>query len=279
MINQSNLYVSPNIMGLIYQVYGLAFFILGTVFYMLPRQNTIFSFTKHLWLLSTFGILHGVVELLEFQRLCVSSEWLALASRTLLLFSYLPLLEFGRRVVSPERLPVVLVYGIVAIGIAILWSIADDSTIGIATGARFFVGFPAALLTAFALFSSLKTTPKHLLNGYFKFWIYSTALAFFCYGLATLVLSSSDSVLPSWLLSQENFIDWFGFPVQLLRAMCAMLITSGFVLLVRRINDDTLVDASVFNANYAIVITDCDTVILRANDAFAESTGYSGDEL
>jgi diguanylate cyclase (GGDEF)-like protein/PAS domain S-box-containing protein len=278
-------------MGLIYQINGIAFFMLGIVLYMLPRQNTVFRFTKYFWLLSLFGVLKSTVEFLELQRLyvasesrpCVSSEWLADANRILLLFAFIPLLEFGRRIfVNAEgfpRLSAVLIYSIVTFGVILLWSSADDPIIGLAAGARIFIGFWGSLLTAFGLFLNLKTLPKYLCFFFFKFWISLTALAFICHGVLSLFLTHHDIGLPNWLFDQMDFFDWFGFPIQLPRAICAMLITVGFVLLIRRINEDIYMDASVFNAKNAIVITDSNSVILKVNGTFSESTGYSPDEL
>jgi hypothetical protein len=111
-------------MELIYLVYGLAFFVLGVVSTVLPRQNKTFLFTRHLEFLALFGILHGTVEFIEMQRLNNPAEWLALLSRLLLLVSYPPLLEFGRRtwnsISNSVRLPASWTYRAVGLGIAVL---------------------------------------------------------------------------------------------------------------------------------------------------------------
>ena len=84
--------------GLIYQIYGLAFFVLGVVVYLLPKRNSTFHFVHHLSLLAKFGVLHGLLEFIELEMRYNSAEWLIWLSRGLLVTSFLSLLEFGRRI-------------------------------------------------------------------------------------------------------------------------------------------------------------------------------------
>jgi nitrogen fixation negative regulator NifL len=92
------------------------------------------------------------------------------------------------------------------------------------------------------------------------------------------MLSQSDPHLPAWLPMQTDFLALFGVPVQLLRALCAVTITLGFVSLVREAGANTQVDAIVFESDISIVITDANCVILRVNKAFTKSTGYTAYE-
>ncbi|HEY8095226.1 MAG TPA: PAS domain S-box protein [Methylobacter sp.] len=265
-------------MGLIYLVYGMAFFVLGVVAAMLPRQNTTWYFAPHLPLLAAFGMLHGIVVFIEMQRLSNPAEWLNWLSRLLLLTSFLPLLEFARQIwvdnSGATRLSAPWVYGTAGLGVAMLGLWTIEPLAGVAMGARWFVGAPAALLTGLALLSGRRTN----IIRRNALWLHIIALAFIGYSLSSLMLSQSDPHLPAWLPMQTDFLALFGVPVQLLRALCAVTITLGFVSLVREAGANTQVDAIVFESDISIVITDANCVILRVNKAFTKSTGYTAYE-
>jgi diguanylate cyclase (GGDEF)-like protein/PAS domain S-box-containing protein len=270
-------------MELIYLVYGLAFFMLGVVSTILPTQNKTFIFTSHLGFLALFGILHGTVEFIEMQRLNKPAEWLAWLSGLLLLLSYPPLLEFGRRtwngISSSVRLPAFWIYSSVGLGIAVLTLWAAAPLAGLTAGSRWFVGAPGAMLTGLTLFATQRTLRKIYLTNHSYIWLRITAMAFICYSFSTIFLFQRDMHLPAWLPTQADFLAFFGFPVQLLRAVCAVMATMGLVLLLRQAGKASLVDATAFESQESIVITDANRVILRVNQAFSESTGYAAEEV
>ena len=266
------------VMELIYLVYGLAFFVLGVAVSMLPKQNTAWGFSPHLLLLAVFGILHGIVEFIEMLGLNNPSAWLTWAGRLLLLASYLPLLEFGRRtwagIPGSIRLPAPWLYGAMSLGVAMLTLWTTEPFAGLEMGARWFVGAPAALLTGLALFVNPRSTAASP-NGV---WLRIVVVAFICYSLFTLVLNQSDPRLAVWLPTQADFLALFGFPIQLLRALCAAVATVGFISLVRLAGENSQVDATVFESHEAIIIIDVNSVILRINKAFTALTGYTAEE-
>ncbi|MDO9423716.1 MAG: PAS domain S-box protein [Methylobacter sp.] len=273
-------YWDSQAMELIYLVYGLAFFVLGVVAWMLPKRNTTWRFAPHLSLLAAFGILQGIVEFIEMQRLSNSAEWLTGLSRLLLAVSHLPLLEFGRRtwvaISGSTRLSAPWVYGIAILGAAMLTQWTADPFIGLAIGARWFVGVPAAMLTGLALFAVQRETKT---TGRNANWLRLVALAFICYSVFNLVPLQNDPHLPSWLPTQANFLALFGIPIQLLRTLCAVAATFGLVSLVRLAGDNCQVDATIFESHEPIVITDANSVILRINKAFTASTGYTAEDI
>lgn len=279
-----NDFFSPEIIGLVYQTYAIAFFILSAVIYTLPKHSRVFIFAQHLWLLGIFGVLHGIVEMLEFQRIYTENETISFISRALLPISFFPLLEFGCctfRTVSKRSslLLIVSIYSSVIVGTTACSIMAHDPIIGFATGGRIFVGFSGAILASISLFSGLKAHSSYLLSRFFYFWTITVSLSFLVYGLSTLFVTQSDSYLPRWIPNQTDFLFLFGVPVQLIRSICAVLITSGFSYLVYKINEDVTIDASIFHGQGAVVITDHNKVILKANDSFIRSTGYGIGEL
>ncbi|MGR9013153.1 MAG: PAS domain S-box protein [Gammaproteobacteria bacterium] len=276
-------YWDSQMMALIYLVYGLAFFVLGVTVYMLPKKNTTWHFAPHLSLLAAFGILHGIVEFLEMLRLSNPAEWLNGLSRVLLVASYLPLLEFGRRIwvgiSATVKLPALWLHGIVSLGVSVLTLWTADPFIGLAMGARWFIGAPAAMLTGMALFAAQHKQRETITTSRNAALLRIIALAFIYYSVFTLVLFQSDPNLPAWILTQENFLTLFGVPIQLLRALCAVAITFGFVSLVRLASENYQLNATIFESHEAIAITDVNSIILRINKAFTASTGYSAEDV
>ncbi|HBA65250.1 MAG TPA: hypothetical protein DCZ48_03555, partial [Methylococcaceae bacterium] len=56
---------SETYLGLIFQIYALAFFCLGAVVSVLPKPNNALFVFRHLNWLAGFGFLHGFLELIE----------------------------------------------------------------------------------------------------------------------------------------------------------------------------------------------------------------------
>ena len=225
-------------LGLIYQVYGLAFFTLGVVAWLLPRQDTRLRFAPDLWLLALFGLTHGVLEFVEWERLARPDNALVRLSPLLLTVSYVPLLEFGRRLLALAglRLPALAVHGIAALGVAALMLAATPSLASLASGARLFVGLPGALMTAGALFAlrhqgvALRETGPRPQRP----WLGLLAAAFLGYGLLTPFGAPSASPLAAWLPTTSDFLAATGLPIQLLRAACALAAAAALVVLVRQ---------------------------------------------
>ncbi|MDP3589682.1 MAG: PAS domain S-box protein, partial [Methylobacter sp.] len=218
------------------------------------------------------------VEFIEMLGLNNPSAWLTRSGRLLLLASYLPLLEFGRRtwagIPGSIRLPAPWLYGAMSLGVAMLTLWTTEPLAGLEMGARWIVGTPAALLTGLALFVNPRSNAASPNGALLRIVV----VAFICYSLFTLVLDQSNPRLPVWLPTQPDFLALFGFPIQLLRALCAVAATLGFVSLARLTSQNSQVDAIVFESHEAIVVTDVNSVILRINKAFTKSTGYTAEE-
>lgn len=225
-------------LGLIYQVYGLAFFTLGVVAWLLPRQDIRLRFAPDLWLLALFGLTHGVLEFVEWERLARPDNALAGLSPLLLAVSYIPLLEFGRRLLAlaGTRLPALAVHGVAALSVAVLMLAATPSLTSLAIGARLFIGLPGALMTAGALLALRhQGVATHEVGPHPQMpWLILLAAAFLGYGLLTPFLSPSASSLTAWLPTTSDFLATTGLPIQLLRAACALAAAVALVVLVRQ---------------------------------------------
>jgi len=302
--------------------YGLSFIVLGAVLFVLPKQHDRLPFVRHLPLLAAFGLMHGTLEFIILWKVLHQAEGSALEwlMASLLFVSFLPLLEFGRRTLwnddsaqFKERSGLFAPWLYAALMLAIISTmhLASDTLAGFVAGTRYFLGFPAALLAGLALCNQAKNNQAILLNGTLQGLLYSASAGFLFYALFTIVLPSHDSALPALFLSQEQFLDFSGIPVQAARALCALIVTVTLVRVVRCVNHDSRrceieqihqikytnellsneieqrakieeelqLLALTFETQEAVIITDAHARILRVNAAFQTITGYSLDEV
>ncbi len=233
--------LSPGGFTVLYLAYGLAFFSLGVVALVLPRGDGTLPFARYFWLLALFGLSHGAYEFLQaagFHYPPARSVWL---NATWQLFSYVPLLEFGRRALVASqpriRLDALWLYPVLAAGILLVIGIADDPARGLANGGRYLVGFPGALLTGLAFGLVLRQRRRRAVESGDQARHYPAvavlALAFLGYALLTPFPGTVDPALPGWLPTQGDFLETSGLPVQLLRMFTAILATIGLMALTR----------------------------------------------
>ncbi|MGZ4997834.1 MAG: putative bifunctional diguanylate cyclase/phosphodiesterase, partial [Methylobacter sp.] len=274
-------FFNPATMEEIYRLYGLAFFTLGVVSFMLPKYSATWHFAPHLSLLAAFSILQGIAELIEMQILSNPVEQLTRLGSLLLLASYLPLLEFARRTWNSTsrsvRIPAPWAYGSSSLGVVALTPLAANPIAGLVMS-TYFIGVLAALLTSVALFATPRIQGKTTILN--EVWLCTIVLAFIGYSLSTLFLLQEDPYLPTWLPIHADFLNaLFGFPVQLLSATCAVTAVMGLVSLTLLAGKNSSIDATAFGwLQHPMVITDANNVILRVNNAFTAATGYTDEE-
>ncbi|WP_018868027.1 MULTISPECIES: EAL domain-containing protein [unclassified Thioalkalivibrio] len=235
---------------LLYALNGLAFFILGIVALMLPRRERFVPFTTHVGWLVPFGLLHGTYGFLNaiglhhdlgaFGDRGFLAAWLAA--------SYLPLLEFGRRVLldirPPLGLPAWLVYGALGAGLGAMLVAATEPALALANGARYLIGFPGALLTGIAFWLHMRHPGSGAEASRLVPALGIASVAFLAYAAFLPFPAQVDVALPQWLPSQGDFLAATGVPIQALRTAAAILFVLALISLARNIgaqhNDDLL---------------------------------------
>lgn len=226
-------------LGLIFQVYGLAFFVLGVAALLSMRRERGAGLAAHLGWLAAFGMLHGLQEFIDGERLHNPAPWLAVLSAILMVSSFAALLEFGRRLWNERpggrRLAVLPLYAVTGLGIvAVMWA-APAATAGLELGARYLFAAPAAALTGVGLLSLAGATARAPDTVVRIRWLRIAALAMLGYAALSLFLSpASGRLLADWLPTTADFLAATGLPVQLARAACAVLLAVGFVILNRQ---------------------------------------------
>ncbi len=222
---------------LIFFIYGLSFFTMGVVISCELGRCADIRLRVALRYLAAFGILHGLHEWLEmffslgaFGNLSSSSNLWNSLHISVLAFSFLPLGTFGVSLLAfhPRfrRLTLLVplgLTGIWAFGLLILrsyypfndmfWSIMDVWT-------RYILAIPCALLASAGLVYQQREFRRAGMAqfGQDSLW---AAIAFAWYGLVGQVFTEPSNLPPSNFINSSLFLQVFGFPVQMLRAVAA----------------------------------------------------------
>ncbi len=230
-------------------VYGLAFFTMGIVALLQQTSHhSSFPLQKTIHHLGLFGVIHGITEWIIMARISglfpgYQRQLFALGTFTNgLSFVFLWLFGAGLMVHWIEslqkkirRMPWII-FGAWAAAFGAAFSVYGTSRLHWLfledIFSRYFIGFPGAMLTMYALFvnardlHSLKLTRASLKMK-------SLAILFAAYGIFAGLVVDDKSFFPSNLINKTNFINVTGFPVEIGRAAAAIAITLLFVNIIR----------------------------------------------
>jgi|GEM_PF-3707713 len=203
-------------------IYGLSFFIMGITCLRLvwhPERPPL----PWTWLY-LFGILHGVNEWMDMVALGLSySTAFNWARMVLLTLSFIALFEFGRRGWKMQGrkaswawflLPVLIVAG----------TAGKAGLQGMNPVCRYALGLPGGLLSAWVLW---RTSSMNLLQ-----WrgLRLAAVAMLFYALATGLVVPQAALWPATWLNHDTFFNLTGFPIQLVRTVCAFICMAGLTM-------------------------------------------------
>lgn len=144
-----------------------------------------------------------------------------------LAFSFLFLLCFGMRMIDQkfEKYPIPYLLPILAsfpIAVFILVSQSDNSLLAANIFMRYFVGFPGIILTAFAFYIRLEDLKDVHLQRV-KLSLKILIVTFLLYAFSAGLIVPDAPYPPASIFNYSNFKDTFGFPIQLLRTVLAIV--------------------------------------------------------
>jgi signal transduction histidine kinase len=232
--------VSPYIV--IYFFYGLAFFSMGLLVAMEGGRSTDARLRMALRPLAGFGVAHAAHEwLVMFVAMGHIDQSLSgivsFVSLTLLAFSFLSLAAFGAYLVlgseSTWRVSLIIPLGLEAIWVFGLLSFKGeysqpDLVIIADVWTRYSIAIPASLLAAAGLVVQQRAFRRAGLVRFGRDSLWAS-VSFGWYGLVGQLFTQPSLLPPSTFLNTDLFINVFGFPVQLLRAVTAIF-ASVFVI-------------------------------------------------
>ena len=230
---------------LIFFIYGLAFFSMGVALSLESLRVPRLAERRVLRPLAVFGLMHGIhewIEILLMQGVWLGVpfpeyiEWLRFA---LLVISFIPLIYFGLlMLIDPERgnwLPMVILIGMLGIYVIVFLIVTlqrpDLEFRPADTLARYFLAVPGGILAGLGLRKRAKQVEKQGRITIARRFSWA-ALGFVLYGITQIFVGPID-LFPANLINGAVFVDVLGFPVQLVRAGMAILVTVNLILAIQ----------------------------------------------
>jgi len=227
-------------MILVFFIYGLSFFLLGTVVLIQARRDSGFWVERHLWLLAGFGLLHGLNEWLDMFLLLGSAQWGEGGIKAIEVFrffvgqvSYVFLLQFGVALVLHGRnrcrwcpRATLAVCTVFILGFAIRgwlchfnkqWFLTSDITM------RYLVAFPGAALTGAGFFMERHNPEiKRLDAPAVRRGLAGLGVSFCLYAILAGLVVKPAPFFPASAVNYATFMQVTRLPVQVFRAGCAI---------------------------------------------------------
>jgi PAS domain S-box-containing protein len=198
----------------IYFFYGLSFIVLSIVCFELRKtEKTKLPFS---WL-GMFGITHAFNEWMDLISVSLGDNRLFSIIRIVVLaVSFLFLLEFGRKGICllTNRCFTIWIYlPFILLGL----SGSFYGLPGLNATIRYFIGLPAGVSSAITIYLISKQDKKYFSN------LFLLSVFLFIYSLATGLVVPKSDFYPAIIFNYDTFLSIFKFPVQLVRAIAALL--------------------------------------------------------
>ena len=228
-------------MLVVFFIYGLAFFFLGTAILLKQDKRSTLRLRSLLLLLAGFGLLHGVSEWSDMFLALGEIYWTPFLFRIIKIIgfylglgSFVFLLAFGVRSVALgkprfkwlERASLIasLLFAVVVslhgirTGLSNQWYV----TSGVLT--RYLLAFPGSLLVAAGLLRQSQSREiKEINSSAVLRNMRGMAVVFAVYALLAGVIVPKAPFPPATFINYTSFENMFGFPVQIFRAACSVL--------------------------------------------------------
>ncbi len=241
----------------IFFIYGLAFFSMGLAIWLASSRfrTSEFRLAEALLLLAGFGIVHGLQEwfdmflLLDERGGTNIPPWLLLPEVRLLhlVTSFLLLVAFGIKLLfanrrtnsSGDRFAVVgagAFLGLWLVSVGLTWLVFRPERMEMIAAAdvlaRYTLGLTGAVIAAWAIWLEQRNFKEQKMARFGRALL-GAAATLLVYGIVGQLFTRSSFIFPSNVLNSDLFLDVFGFPVQLLRAVLAVLMA---VFIIRALN-------------------------------------------
>lgn len=239
---------SPNLV-IIYFVYGLAFFSLGLAIVLEGWRSTDARLRLALRPLAAFGLIHGLHEWMDMiastgilaTEVAIQTWWVGL-KLCLLSFSFLSLAGFGVSALAPNwklrrisflaPLMMASIWGLGVFYLRSLYLLPTDLLSAVDVWTRYSLGIPSALMASIGLIMQQRAFRQAGMAHFGRDSLLA-ATAFAWYGIVGQLFVRASRLPPSTFINEELFMYWFQFPVQLLRAVLAVIVTISVIRFMR----------------------------------------------
>lgn len=274
----------------IFFIYGLAFFSFGLALLLYPKEVKGIEFTKHIWLVGVFGIVHGFNEWIDmFQYISeTKNELFKYVQFIILPLSYIFLLYFA--LLSLTKHYKYFLYNyinfiVIFLTISFFMLSFNDENIFLAANvwARYLFGIPGVLLSAYIFFLEKDTGRIYTIRNARIYMIF-LSFTFFAYGILSGLIVPKAPIYLANIINQELFKEYIGLPVQLFRALFALFGAYLVIALLKSLKHEIQIQLiklskAIEVSGDIVVITDKKGFIEYVNPAFEEETGYSQKEV
>ncbi len=230
---------------LVFFVYGLAFFSMGLAMMLEAQRAPKLAEARVLWPLAIFGFVHGAHEWLEMGVLIgvwfgvKMPAWVPWLRLGMLVVSFTSLIIYGLQVLRPKggrlssrevliSLALLAVYLLLVVTTSLYHQTTPTHWMEHADAlSRYMLAVPGALIAALALNrqateAKAENRPSLARNLQLASW------GFALYSLTQIIVSPID-LFPATYINSAAFIKLTGMPIQVVRAVLAVLITFGLV--------------------------------------------------
>jgi signal transduction histidine kinase len=240
---------------LIYSVYGLAFYSMGLALLLEGGRGSDLRLRQALRPLAAFAFLHGIHEWTEAYRrlgLLPGQDAYPVIWDSILLailaFSFLSLAAFGAQLLaSTEKqhrlsllVPIVLAafWGSGLLILPNFYNLGGGLFEASEAWTRYVLAVPASLLAAAGLVAQQRAFRRAGLVRFGRDCLWA-AIAFVWYGLIGQIFVQTSPLPPSNIVNQELFYQTFGFPIQMVRAAAAVVISIAVIRVLRSFDVET----------------------------------------
>lgn len=231
-------------MALVFFIYGLTFIMLGMVAALQYKPQSKLVLPQNLWILSIFGICHGLAEwgyiFIAMQASSLTREALTIVEMghiTLLVFSFVFLFQFGLNLLREKIGRTYRYIKFLPAGIFIFWVLSFYSGITLYRGSqlhffltnveimgRYLIALPASFLAGFALLHQENELVGPVLFGARR-PARLGAISFFIYGILSGLVVPAAGFFPANTINAYNFHEFVNLPVQLFRSATVVAMT------------------------------------------------------
>ncbi|MDD5477677.1 MAG: ATP-binding protein [Candidatus Omnitrophica bacterium] len=212
-------------LDIVFFVYGLAFFAMGTAIFLQPRHKSAFKLAGIIWILGAFGLIHGINEWLDMFTIIRAQDlhmW-GLTRAVVLTVSFIFLFEFGRRLFCLSfnkrffskwitlAISVLVFIFLFALGEHTIWP-------------RYFLCFPGGVLTALGFMAYYRKNEAELEPFKARKYFLIAASSIGIYGILGGLIVPKADFFPASAINNASFLSLFGIPVQSFRALCAIVL-------------------------------------------------------
>ena len=223
---------------IVYFFYGLSFVVMGLAVLLEIGHSSKLDFARALRPLIGFGLIHGAHEWFEMFILIhdrisgtLHAAWVLPFRLLALASSFLFLIAFGARLVSGLNKPK-LYFGMLSV-ISAIWAagligVLINQTNGQARAiaadvyTRYALAIPGAILTVWGLIIQRRKFIQDGMSSLGRDVIFA-AVAFGLYGGIGQLFASNSIIFPSSYVNADVFMQVFGFPIQVFRAVMACI--------------------------------------------------------